>query len=71
MDNNMYSCKSCNIHTKMKVKAFQKRNGLCVECFNSILRPFYCESCHVEYESTHNEFNKYNKAICIDCISKN
>jgi hypothetical protein len=69
MDNKLLCiCKSCNSVSKMKLKAYEKRNGrLCIECFNSILRPFYCESCHIEYESTHNEFNKYNKALCVEC----
>ena len=65
--NNTYYCKSCNIKQQMKLKAYEKRNGLCISCFNSILRTFYCESCNISYESTHNEFNKYNKALCSNC----
>ena len=64
---NKYICRLCNIAQQMKFKAYEKRNGLCITCFNSIIRPFYCESCHIEYESTHNEFNKYNKALCDKC----
>ena len=63
----LFNCKSCNTMSNMKPNAYEKRNGLCIECFNSIIRPFNCESCHVKYESTHNEYNKYNKALCVEC----
>jgi hypothetical protein len=63
----MYSCKSCQVIKPMKTKAYEKRQGLCVECFNSVIRLFNCEICHNDYESTHNEFNKYNKALCDKC----
>jgi hypothetical protein len=63
----MFSCKLCNIEKPMKPKSYVKRNGLCIDCYNSIIRIFSCESCNIEFNSTHNEFNKYNKALCDKC----
>ena len=64
----MFTCKSCMNVMAVKPKVYEKRNGRCVNCYNSIPRPFNCESCSIEYISTHNEFNKYNKALCNKCI---
>lgn len=63
----MFTCKSCMNVIHSRPKAYEKRNGLCVSCYNSIPRPFNCESCNIEYISTHNEFNKYNMARCEKC----
>jgi hypothetical protein len=64
----MFTCRLCTNTIEVKPRVYKKRNGLCVKCFNSIPRPFNCESCKIEYISTHNEFNKYNKALCEKCL---